>query len=41
MRTGCPLWDLPDEFKKWNILFKRFNEWLKKRYFEIIIQIII
>ena len=28
-RTGCPWRDLPDDFGKWNTLFKRFRCWVK------------
>ena len=28
-RTGCKSRDLPEEFGKWNPLFKRFRRWLK------------
>ena len=28
-RTGCPWRDLPDDFGKWNTVFKRFRCWVK------------
>lgn len=33
MRTGIPWRDLPDEFGKWNTVFRRFNAWSKKAIF--------
>ncbi|MEX0447076.1 transposase [Xenorhabdus sp. SGI246] len=30
IRTGIPWCDLPDEFGKWNTVFRRFNAWSKK-----------
>ena len=29
MRTGSPWRDLPEEFGKCNIVFKRFGDWVK------------
>ncbi|MBC8946856.1 MULTISPECIES: IS5 family transposase [Xenorhabdus] len=40
MRTGCPWRDLPDEFGKWNTLFKRFNEWSKKGIFDLLFKLL-
>ena len=30
LRVGCPWRDLPQEFGKWNAIYKRFNEWSSK-----------
>ncbi|MFL7867032.1 transposase [bacterium 19CA03SA04] len=30
MRTGIPWRDLPEEFRDWNTVFRRFNLWSKK-----------
>ncbi|BET95898.1 hypothetical protein TCT1_08190 [Xenorhabdus sp. TCT-1] len=40
MRTGCPWRDLPEEFGKWNTLFKRFNAWSKKGGFELLFKLL-
>ena len=32
MRVGCPWRDLPEEFGKWNSVYKKFNVWSKKGY---------
>ncbi|WP_438818396.1 IS5 family transposase [Xenorhabdus bovienii] len=40
MRTGCPWRDLPDEFGKWNTLFKRFNEGSKKGVFDLLFRLL-
>ncbi len=32
-RTGSPWRDLPDRFGKWNTVFKRFREWVKRDVF--------
>ena len=37
MRTGCPWRDLPEEFGRWNTVFKRFNLWSKNGVFELIL----
>ena len=29
VRTGSPWRDLPEEFGKWNTVFKRFGDWVK------------
>jgi len=29
VRTGYPWRDLPEEFGKWNTVFKRFRDWVK------------
>ena len=29
VRTGSPWRDLPEEFGKWNTVFKRFHDWVK------------
>ena len=29
VRTGSPWRDLPEEFGKWNTVFKRFRDWVK------------
>ncbi len=34
VRTGSPWRDLPEEFGKWNSVFKRFREWVKLGVFE-------
>lgn len=34
VRTGCPWRDLPDEFGKWNTVFKRFRDWVKADVFQ-------
>jgi len=31
LRVGCPWRDLPDVFGKWNAVYKRFNEWSRKK----------
>ena len=30
MRVGCPWRDLPEEFGRWNTIYRRFNLWSKK-----------
>ncbi|WFQ79415.1 IS5 family transposase [Xenorhabdus sp. SF857] len=40
MRTGCPWRDLPEEFGKWNTLFKRFNAWSKKGVFDLLFKLL-
>ncbi len=40
MRTGCPWRDLPEEFGKWNTLFKRFNAWSKKGIFDLLFKLL-
>ena len=32
--TSSPLRDLPPEFYKWNTVFKRFREWVKRDVFK-------
>lgn len=32
-RTGSPWRDLPEEFGKWNTVFKRFRDWVKADVF--------
>ena len=32
-RTGSPWRDLPERFGKWNTVFKRFREWVKRDVF--------
>ena len=27
LRTGCPWWDLPEYFGRWNSIYKKFNAW--------------
>ena len=31
--TDSPWWDLPPAFGKWNTIFKRFREWVKRDVF--------
>ncbi len=31
LRVGCPWRDLPDVFGHWNAIYKRFNEWSRKK----------
>nr|VFK03512.1 MAG: Putative transposase of IS4/5 family (DUF4096) [Candidatus Kentron sp. H]VFK03850.1 MAG: Putative transposase of IS4/5 family (DUF4096) [Candidatus Kentron sp. H]VFK06984.1 MAG: Putative transposase of IS4/5 family (DUF4096) [Candidatus Kentron sp. H] len=31
MRTGCPWRDLPEVFGYWNTVYKRFNDWSRKK----------
>ena len=33
-RTGSPWRDLPEEFDKWNTVFKRFRDWVKADVFQ-------
>ncbi len=33
-RTGSPWRDLPEEFGKWNTVFKRFRDWVKADVFQ-------
>ena len=33
-RTGSPWRDLPQEFGKWNTVFKRFRDWVKADVFQ-------
>lgn len=33
-RTGSPWRDLPEEFGKWNRVFKRFLDWVKADVFQ-------
>jgi transposase len=32
--TGSPWRDLPQHFGKWNTVFKRFREWVKRDVFK-------
>ena len=34
VRTGCPWRGLPQEFGKWNAVFKRFRDWVKADVFQ-------
>ena len=34
VRTGSPWRDLPEEFGKWNTVFKRFRDWVKADVFQ-------
>ncbi|MBC8949842.1 IS5 family transposase [Xenorhabdus sp. TS4] len=40
MRTGIPWRDLPDEFGKWNTVFRRFNAWSKKGIFNLLFKML-
>lgn len=33
-RTGSPWRDLPERFGKWNTVYKRFREWVKRDVFQ-------
>ena len=35
-RTGSPWRDLPQEFGKWNTVFKRFRDWVKADVFQVL-----
>jgi len=35
-RTGCPWHDLPEDFDKWNSVFKRFRRWGKADAFYLV-----
>lgn len=39
-RTGCPWRDLPEEFGKWNSVFKRFDRWVKSGVLNKILDIL-
>lgn len=39
-RTGSPWRDLPDEFGRWNSVFRRFRRWAKKGVFEKIFKVL-
>ncbi|WP_211251103.1 transposase [Stenoxybacter acetivorans] len=34
-RTGSPWRDLPKSFGKWNTVYRRYNNWLKKVFLRI------
>ena len=38
VRTGLPWRDLPEEFGKWNSVFKRFRRWVQAGVFERVFQ---
>ncbi|WP_141554567.1 IS5 family transposase, partial [Xenorhabdus stockiae] len=40
MRTGIPWRELPDEFGKWNTVFRRFNAWSKKGIFDLLFKML-
>ncbi|WP_416776315.1 IS5 family transposase [Xenorhabdus budapestensis] len=40
MRTGIPWRELPDEFGKWNTVFRRFNAWSKKGVFDLLFKML-
>lgn len=33
-RTGSPWRDLPEDFSKWNTVFKRYSDWVKADVFQ-------
>lgn len=38
LRVGCPWRDLPRHFGRWNTVYKKYNEWSKKKKWFVIFQ---
>lgn len=38
LRVGCPWRDLPSHFGRWNTVYKKYNEWSKKKKWLVIFQ---